>query len=114
MTNEELENVMNFIIERQERFADQQTHQQMLVDTLLESQNTLTATVLQITEAHNARINRLDEHDRRQLEIIEAHNARFDRHDDGFKSMRESIDNLSRTVDRYITARGNGSNGANG
>lgn len=92
MTNEEMERVMNFIIERQERMAERDEHQQLLLESLLESQNLLTETATRIAEAHQARLNR---------------------HDDEFRSVRESLDNLSRTVDRYITARGNGANGNN-
>lgn len=88
---------MNFIIERQERFAGQQTHQQMLVDTLLESQNTLTKSVTQIVQAHNARLNRQD--------------ARDDKQDTRLDALTDSLNSLTRTVDRYISARTNGTSG---
>ena len=93
MTNEELERVMNFIIERQERMAAQQEGQQFLVDALLSSQKTLTATVMQMATGTV---------------------QRFDRQDTEMSAMREAVGDLTRTVDRYITARGNGSNGTNG
>lgn len=93
MTPDELEKVMNFIIERQERMAAQQEGQQFLVDALLSSQKTLTATVMQIA---TGTVNR------------------FDRQDAEMSAMREAVGDLTRTVDRYITARGNGSNGTGG
>ncbi len=93
MTNEELERVMNFIIERQETFASQISEQQMLVGTLIESQNTLTATVQQISDAHSQRL---------------------DSHDEQFAETQESINSLTRTVERYINARGSNGNGGNG
>ncbi len=90
MTPEELERVMNFIIERQENLGDVLQQQQQLMGTVIESQNTLTATVLQIAEATDARLNK---------------------HDEQFAEMRENINSLTRTVDRYITARGNNGTG---
>jgi flagellar biosynthesis/type III secretory pathway protein FliH len=93
MTPEELERVMNFIIERQERMAAQQEGQQFLLDALLSSQKTLTATVMQIANG-----------------VVE----RFDRQDAEMSALREAVGDLTRTVDRYITARGNGSNGRGG
>jgi chromosome segregation ATPase len=100
MTPEEMERVMNFIIERQEQFtnqlAEQQailSQQQMLVGTLIESQNTLTATVQQIADSHSQRLNR---------------------HDERFAETQESINSLTRTVERYINARGSNGSGGNG
>ncbi len=97
MTNDELERIMNFMIERQEvfdarqeRMAAQAEQQQLIVNALLDSQNTLTATVLRIAETHSAQI---AEHGRQ------------------IAATNETVNRLSATVDRYISARGNGSNG---
>jgi len=82
MTNEELERVMNFIIKRQERMTAQQEQQQFFINTLLDSQNTLTATVTRIAETQG-----------QQIAVL-----------------TENLNNLTATVDRYIHALGNGSN----
>jgi hypothetical protein len=107
MTPEELERVMNFIIERQERMAAQQEGQQFLVDALLSSQKTLTATVMQIA---NGVVERFDRQDAEMSVMRERH----DRQDAQIAATNESVSRLSATVDRYITARGNGSNGTGG
>ncbi len=93
MTPEELERVMNFIIERQERMAAHQEGQQFFLDALLSSQKTLTATVMQIATGTV---------------------QRFDRQDAQIAATNESVNQLSATVDRYIKARGQNSNGTNG
>lgn len=89
MTNEELERVMNFIIERQERITAQQEQQQFFINTLLDSQNTLTATVTRIAETQGRQIAAQG----RQIAVL-----------------TENLSNLTATVDRYIHALGNGSN----
>jgi ABC-type transporter Mla subunit MlaD len=104
MTPEELERVMNFIIERQENLGDVLQQQQQLMGTVIESQNVLTATVQQIAEAHNSRLNK---HDEQFAKLV----ATANRHDEEFAEMRENINSLTRTVDRYITARGNNGTG---
>ncbi len=91
MTNEELERVMNFIIERQERMTAQQEQQQFFINTLLDSQNTLTTTVTRIAETQGRQIAAQG----RQIAVL-----------------TENLSNLTATVDRYIHALGNGSNGS--
>ena len=91
---------MDFILEQQAQFAvdiqllkEQTREQKIIVDGLLDLQNTLTATVMQIA---NGVVNR------------------FEKQDAEMSAMREAVGDLTRTVDRYITARGQGSNGAGG
>lgn len=97
MTNEELEEVMNFIIKRQENFGDVLQQQQALMGTLIESQNTLTETVLQIAEGTDARIKRHDEQFAKQGEQLAA--------------LAATVADLTRTVKQYITGRGTNGDG---
>jgi hypothetical protein len=94
------ERQMEFILEQQAQFTvdiqllkEQTREQKVIVDGLLDLQNALTATVMQIA---NGAVNR------------------FEKQDAEMSAMREAVGDLTRTVDRYITARGNGSNGTNG
>jgi len=89
MTNEELERVMNFIIERQERMTAQQEQQQFFINTLLDSQNTLTATVTHIAEIQGRQIAAQGQ----QIAVL-----------------TENLSKLTATVDRYFHTLGNGSN----
>jgi hypothetical protein len=88
---------MDFILEQQAQFAvdiqllKEQTHEQkIIVDGLLDLQNALTATVMQIA---NGTV------------------QRFEKQDAQIAATNESVNQLSATVDRYIKARGLGSNG---
>lgn len=115
MTNDELERIMNFIIERQERITEQQE---------------LTQTILIQLARRDEELARRDEQLARRDDDKEQRIARFERsytaisdllvnHDDQLIAVTDNVNKLtdvvaalSATVDRYISARGN--NGANG
>jgi hypothetical protein len=91
---------MDFILEQQAQFAvdiqllkEQTREQKIIVDGLLNLQNTLTATVMQIANG-----------------VVQ----RFEKQDAQIAATQDSVNQLSATVDRYIKARGQGSNGAGG
>ena len=114
MSNEELERIMNFIIERQEY---------------------TTAQLAKITEAHDRSAERLDDHDERNARFERSYVAiaqLLEKHDDqllavteglnsvtdrlaivshGLANVTVGLDRLTTLVDRYIAARGNGENG---
>lgn len=122
MTNDELERIMNFIIERQERITEQQE---------------LTQTILIQLARRDEQLARRDEELARRDEQLARHDddkeqriARFERsytaisdllvnHDDQLIAVTDNVNKLtdvvaalSATVDRYISARGNdGTNG---
>lgn len=188
MTNDELERMMNFIIERQERTAAQQAanaeqlaHADLLINALIERQervseqqaanaeqlaqsealiNTLARRQLEMGEQvddHDERIarfersyttiaNLLQRHDTQIVALTDGHNKLVERqeriteqqavsaeqlaqaeviinvlarrqlevseelsdHDAKMNAITEGLNNLITTVDRYITARGNG------
>ena len=103
MTPEELERVMNFIIERQERMTAQQEQQQFFINTLLDSQNTLTATVTRIAETQGQQI-------ATQGRQIAAQGRQIAAQGRQIAVLTDNLGKLSATVDRYIHALGNGSN----
>lgn len=95
MTNDELERVMNFIIERQEVAAEQ-----------------LAALAVQQAQMGNAQ----GDHDERIARFERSYNVIADllqRHDTQIVALTDGLNNLTRIVERYITARGNGGNGGN-
>lgn len=105
---------MEFILEQQAQFTvdiqllkEQTREQKIIVDGLLDLQNTLTATVMQIA---NGVVNRFDKQNAEMSVMRERH----DRQDAQIAATNESIKELTRTVERYITARGQNSNGTNG
>ncbi len=108
------ERQMEFILEQQAQFTvdiqllkEQTREQKIIVDGLLDLQNTLTATVMQIA---NGAVQRFD---KQSAEMTVMH-ERHDRQDAQIAATNESIKELTRTVERYITARGQNSNGTNG
>ncbi len=121
MTNEELEELMNFIIIRQERMVTQQertVEQQKEHDERLARFERSYAVLVKLLEKHDAQIiavttdgNKAN----RAIEDLATIAIRNDEtvagHDKQIAELRESINNLTRTVDRYITSRSNGSNG---
>ena len=188
MTNDELERIMNFIIERQERTAEQQAanaeqlaQSDVLINALIERQervseqqaanaeqlaqsesliNALARRQLEMGEKlddHDERIarfersytaisNLLQAHDKQIVTLTDGHNMLIERqeriteqqvisaeqlaqseaiinalakrqlemgeqlgdHRTQMNTLTEGLNNLVRTVDRYITARGNG------
>jgi len=101
MTPEEIEKLMQFIIARQERIAELQE--------ISASQITLLTTV-QVDQ--NAR---LDEHSERIARFERSYSVIADllqRHDGQLVALTDGLNSLTRTVERYITAQGNGNGGA--
>ncbi len=108
MTNDELERIMNFIIERQERI----TEQQELTQTIL----------IQLARRDEELARRDDDKEQRIARFERSYTAISDllvNHDDQLIAVTDNVNKLtdvvaalSATVDRYISARGN--NGANG
>lgn len=96
MTNDELERIMNFIIERQETFAEQLTQAQTIITALAARQ-----------EKHDERIARFE----RSYTVI---TGLLEKHDTQIEAVTEGLNNLIATVNRYIAARGDGSNGSSG
>lgn len=86
---------MNFIIERQEVAAEQ-----------------LAALAVQQAQMGNAQ----GDHDERIARFERSYNVIADllqRHDTQIVALTDGLNNLTRIVERYITARGNGGNGGN-
>ena len=86
MSNEELERIMNFIIERQEYASEQ-------IARLTESQ-----------AGHEERIARFE---RSYVAIAQL----LEKHDDQLEAMTKGLNDLTSLVTRYISARGDGGNG---
>lgn len=121
MTNEELEELMNFIIIRQERMVTQQertVEQQQEHDERLARIERSYAVLVKLLEKHDAQIiavttdgNKAN----RAIEDLATIAIRNDEtvagHDKQIAELRENINSLTRTVERYITARGNNGNG---
>ena len=98
MTPEELERVMNFIIERQERFAEAMQQTQAVLATLVEHDSDKEKRIARFERSYVAISDLLVSHDSQLVAIT------------------DGINDLTSVVNRYITARGNsnGSNGTNG
>lgn len=118
MTNDELERIMNFIVERQERIAAQQerTAAQQAANA---EQLAANAEQLALSEALiNALAKRqlelgekLEDHDERIARFERSYTAistLLQRHDTQILALTDGLNNLITTVNRYITARGNG------
>ncbi|MCP9496818.1 MAG: hypothetical protein MSG64_20465 [Pyrinomonadaceae bacterium MAG19_C2-C3] len=102
---------MDFILDQQAQFAvdiqllkEQTREQKTIADLILAAQNNLTATMLTFAESVSTRFDRQDAE-------MTAMRERHDRQDARIAATTESVSQLSTTVDRYIKARGNGSNG---
>jgi hypothetical protein len=107
MTNEELERIMNFIIERQEQGADQLTQAEAIIIALAESQ-------LQTDKrlaAQDERIARFERSYTAIADLLERHDGQIVVVTANVNKLTEVVSSLSATVDRYITARGNNGSG---
>ncbi len=100
MTDEERQRQMDFILEQQAQFSTN-------IGRLQEQQAQLSATVQILVEVVKTQSERMDSADQRLNQFMESSSARMSQSD-------EKMDRLVETVDRYITARGNGSNGTGG
>jgi len=104
MTNEELERVMNFIIERQEVAADQQA---LSAEQLAQAETIITALArkqLQTDEQIAAHDDRIARFERSYTGIADL----LQKHDGQLVALTDGLNSLTRAVERYITARGNG------
>ncbi len=101
MTPEELEKLMNFIIKRQEQGAEQLAQADAIINALAKSQLHTTEQI----EGHDERIARFE---RSYTSIADLLN----RHDTQLVALTDGLNKLTLTVERYITARGNGNGGA--
>ncbi len=104
MDNDELERVMNFIIQRQEVAAEQQarTAEQMAqAETII---NALAKSQLHADERLENHAERIARFERSYTVIAELLN----RQDTQLVALTDGLNKLTQTVERYITARGNG------
>ncbi len=108
MTNDEIERIMNFIIERQERVTEQQA---VTATQLAQSEaiiNALAKRQLETDEKlddHNERIARFERSYAVVSNLLQKHDTQID-------AVTEGLNNLITTVNRYITTRGNGNSEA--
>jgi len=100
MTPEELERLMNFIIKRQEQGAEQLAQADAIINALAKSQLHSSEQI----ERHDERIARFE---RSYVSIGEL----LKKHDDQLVALTDGLNKLTQTVERYITARGNGNGG---
>jgi ABC-type transporter Mla subunit MlaD len=116
MTNDELERIMNFIIERQEHIADQQA---VSADQLAQAETLITTLASQHEETQTvmAELARRDADKEQRIARFERSYSTIagllEKHDDQLVALTDGLNRLTQTVERYITARGNnGSSGA--
>jgi ABC-type transporter Mla subunit MlaD len=93
MSNEEFERMMNFIIERQEYAAAQ------------------LAQLIEMQADHDERIARFERSYVTIAQLLEKHDKQLDSVTEGLNNATTEIAKLATLVNRYIAARGNGSNG---
>lgn len=93
MSNEELERIMNFIIERQGYSATQ-------IAQLIETQ-----------AGHEERIARFERSYISIAQLLEKHDNQLDAVTEGLNNVTDEVAKLARLVNLYISARGDGSNG---
>jgi DNA anti-recombination protein RmuC len=142
MSNEELERIMNFIIEREEYAATQIVRLNEAQAKLAEAQTRLAQKQAGLVEAQtglaqtqSGQAEQLDDYDERIArfersyvviaQLLEKHDTQLDSVTEGLNNVTDGLANvtsrlanvtdeigkLARLVDRYIAARGNGSNG---
>lgn len=136
MTNEELEEVMNFIIKRQERITEQQEETQNVLAEVARRDDDKEQRIARFERSYIEIAELLKAHDAQLVEVttistetretvenlarvairhdesVAHHEKSVARHDEQIAEMRESINSLTRTVERYINARGSNGNGA--
>lgn len=117
MTNEELRDVMNFIITRQKRIADQQeqAQAQKIINQLAENQLTQSGRI----DEHNERLARFERSYTAIAGLLQNHDGQIGALTDNgnvtigaVAELTANVAKLTATVERYITARGtSGDNG---
>jgi len=114
MTNDELERLMNFIIERQEHITDQQAisaEQLAQAETIMAA---LAQSQLQTDKRLTAQDERIARFERSYMaiaDLLERHDGQIVAVTANVNKLTEVVSSLSATVDRYITARGNNGSG---
>ncbi len=108
MTDDELERIMNFIIERQEAGADQLAQAERIITALAQTQERTD----QQLSAHDERIARFERSYVAIAELLEKHDHQIEGVTENLNRLTDVVADLSASVNRYITARGN--NGSNG
>ncbi len=93
MTNDELERIMNFIIERQERITEQQEQTQAVLGELAARDGDKEQRIARFERSYTTIAGLLE------------------RHDTQLVALTDGLNRLTQTVDRYITARGNNGSG---
>ncbi|MBA2340176.1 MAG: hypothetical protein H0V88_07260 [Pyrinomonadaceae bacterium] len=103
MTNDELERIINFIVESPDASAEQLERAETILTTL--------------AERHMIPTERQENHEQRIARFERSHTlitGLLEKHDTQIEALTEGRNNLVATVNRYITARGDGSNGSGG
>lgn len=100
MSDEELKRLMQFIIKRQEQGAEQLAQADALINALAKSQ-------LHANEQLEQQDERIARFERSYVSIADL----LKKHDDQLVALTDGLNSLTRTVERYITARGNGNAG---
>jgi chromosome segregation ATPase len=128
MTPEELERIMNFIIERQEEFSRHLAQTQATMAAVAQSQLNYEARMLNHEEQldeHNGRIARFERSYTAISDLLRQHDPQLVTLTKNANDTNQAVANLTgnvaelngtvtrlvETVDRYIKARGTGSNG---
>jgi len=107
MSNEELERIMNFIIERQEYASEQ-------IARLTEAQTQLSEAQARLTEQqgnHEERIARFERSYVAIAQLLEKHDDQLEAVTEGLNNVADGLAKLTTLVTRYIAARGDGGNG---
>lgn len=100
MTHEELENAMNFIIERQKRTAEQQAEHDERIARFERSY----AAIADLLQRHDSQILTLTDNANTTNEVVAGLAV-------SLAELNATVNRLSATVDRYILARNNGTSG---
>ncbi len=107
MTNDELERMMNFIIERQERFAEHQ-------DRIAEQQESTQTILAELARRDDELARRDSDKEQRIIRFERSYTTiagLLERHDTQLVALTDGLNRLTQTVDRYIAARGNNGSG---
>lgn len=130
MTNDELERVMNFIIERQERvtaqyeriaaqheqFSAEMREQQELARVLLDTQAALTESVIRLTTKdadHDERIARFERSYIAITELLRAHDSQLGENTTSINGTNDTVRELVTTVAQHDTQIGAMTDGIN-
>ena len=107
MTNDELERIMNFIIQRQERSAEHQGRVDERLDRVFEGLEQVQAALAELARRDADKEQRIARFERSYVAISEL----LQRHDGQIVALTDGLNSLTRTVERYINARGSNERG---